>query len=180
MQDVKFLINERIFETYYDLLVYKLSDDSSRKHTIALKDDCIIIANDQLIYVEENDKDIIYSLEIIKARKTYKIDKNVHGVYIYPSSDYKLFFLDKDTPIKSRELGIKHISHIIFLRYYQWNFHYNNKTMDILPLLFSNIEIDDYIIKPNTILTLDDNKNIKFIENVEPTVIMDKFKTSFF
>lgn len=180
MKQINIIYNEKIYQNYYDLLVHKITDDSSKKQILALKDDCIILVQDEHYFFDNNEKDFLITLEILKSKITYKIDKKVHGIYIFPSSDYKFYFLDKEFPIESREKGLKHITHIILLRFYEWKISYTNKNLDILPKLFENIKIHDYIIKPNTILTIDDNREIKFIENVKTIDVIDKFKTSIF
>ena len=180
MKEIKIIYNEKIYQNYYDLLVHKITDDSSKKQFLALKDDCIILVQDEHFYFDNKERDFFTALEIFKSRITYKIDKRVHGIYIFPSSDYKFYFLDKELPIESREKGLRHITHIILLRYYDWKICYANKNINILPNLFKNIKIDDYIIKPNTILTIDENREIKFIENVKSIDVIDKFKTSIF
>ena len=180
MYEIKLLLNERIYETIYDLLIQKISDDTSRKHYISLKNDCILFIEESGTFLDEKEKIIIFSYDIYKSRKIYKIHKSVHGIYIYPSSDYRFYFLDKDSPIKSREMGLKHITHIILLRYYSWEINVNNKKIDILSQLFSNTNLQDYIIKPNTALSIDNNHNDIFIENVEVNLIKEQFKTSLF
>lgn len=180
MYKIKLLLNERIYETYYDLLIQKISDDTSRKHYISLKNDCIIFLEENGTFLDEKEKYIIFSYDVYKSKKMYKIDKSVHGIYIYPSSDYRFYFLDKESPIKSRETGLKHITYIILLRYYSWEINYNNNKIDILPHLFSNVNIQDYKIKPKTALSIDNNHNEKFIENVDVNLIKEKFKTSLF
>jgi len=180
MKDVKIVFNEKIYETYYDLLVHKITDDTSRKHYIALKNDCIILTNEEGIYFNTNEKDVIINLDIYKAKEIYKIDRRVLGIYIFPSSDYQFYFLDKQEPINSREKGIRPIKHIILLRYYKWDIKYGNKRIDVLPSLFANTELKDYTIKPNTILTIDENRNVKFIENINTSEIIDKYKSVVF
>ena len=65
-------------------------------------------------------------------------------------------------------------------KYYEWNIIYGNKIIDILPNLFKNIEIANYVIKPNTILTLNKSGKIEFIEKANLTDIDNKFKSSIF
>lgn len=180
MYGIKLLLNERIYETCYDLLIQKISDDTSRKHYLSLKNDCIMFLDENGTYLDDKEKVIIFSYNVYTSKNVYKIDKSVHGIYIYPSSDYKFYFLDKDSPIKSREMGLKHITHIILLRYYSWEISFNNRKIDVLPQLFSKTKIHDYIIKPNTILSIDSNHDDIFIENVEVNLIKEQFKTSLF
>ena len=180
MNDIEIIYNNKIYSSYYDLLVQKITDDTSRKHYIALKDDCIIFVEEDGMLFDEKNKNVIISLQVFKAKETYKIDKRIHGIYIFPSSDYKFYFLDRDKPIESRERGLKFITNIIFLRFYEWKMVYGNKIIDILPNLFKNVEIANYVIKPNTILTLNKSGKIEFLENVNINDIDSKFKSSIF
>ncbi len=180
MNDIEIVYNNKTYSSYYDLLVQKITDDTTRKHYIALKNDCIIFVEEDGMLFDEKNKNVIISLQVFKAKETYKIDKRVHGIYIFPSSDYKFYFLDREKPIESREKGLKFITNIIFLRFYEWNMVYGNKTINILPNLFTNIDIPKYVIKPDTILTLNKSGEIEFIENVNLTNIENKFKSSIF
>jgi len=180
MNDIEIIYNDKIYSSYYDLLVQKITDDTSRKHYLALKNDCIIFVEEDGMLFDEKNKNVFFSLQIFKAKETYKIDKSVHGIYIFPSSDYKFYFLDRDKPVELRERGLKFITNIIFLRFYEWNIFYGNKFINILPNLFKNVEIGDYVIKPNTILTLSDSGKIEFLENANLNEIDNKFKSSFF
>jgi len=178
--NLKLLLNERVYDTYYDLLIQKLADDTSRKHYISLKNDCILFVEENSIFLDEKDKNIIFNYDVYKSKKIYKIDKSVHGIYIYPSSDYRFYFLNKNSPVKTREMGLKHITHIILLRYYKWEINFNNNRIDLLPYLFSDTPIENYIIKPNTALSVDDQHAEIFIENIEVNLIKEQFKTSLF
>ncbi|MFX0034661.1 MAG: hypothetical protein ACFE9I_03345 [Candidatus Hermodarchaeota archaeon] len=180
MNDIEIVYNNKIYSSYYDLLVQKITDDTSRKHYIALKNDCIIFVEEDGKLFDERNKNVIISLQVFKAKETYKIDKRVHGIYIFPSSDYKFYFLDREKPIESREKGLKFLTNIIFLRFYEWNMIYGNKIIDILPNLFTSIEISKYVIKPNTVLTLKNSGEIDFIENINLNNIDNKFKSSIF
>jgi len=180
MKDIKIIYNEKIYENYYDLLVHKITDETYRKQIIMLKNDCIILTNEEGTLYNHEEKDFLLNLEVIKSHISYKIHPDVHGIYIFPSSDYKFYFLDKQEPLKSRNKGIKHITHIILLRMYKWNINYGNRNIDLIPKLFSNIEIDQYIIKPNTVLTIDEKRNVVFTENINTVEIIDKFQESFF
>lgn len=178
MNNIKLIFNERLYDSYYDLLIQKLTEDTSKKHYIALKNDCIILLEENSTYYDNKEKNLLIIYDIYKSKNSYKIDKSVHGIYIYPSSDYRFYFLNKVDPVKSREKGLKHISYIILLRFYQWNIYFENKSIDLLPYIFQNTNVQDYLIKPNTTLSVDDNHNDVFVENVNLNEIKDKFKSS--
>jgi len=180
MNNIKLAFNERIYESYYDLLVQKVADNTSKKHYIALKNDCIILIEENSNYYDDKEKNLLIFYDIYKSKNVYRIDKSVHGIYIYPSSDYKFFFLNKDDPVKFREKGLKPISHIILLRYYKWIIYVENKTIDLIPYLFTESKVHDFVIKPNTTLSVDDKHNDLFIENINLDEIKNKFKSSLF